>query len=108
MLGEEEGSHAVKVTVLHAVNPLRCAFYYKKSSSELDPHAALFQCRHSGFMDVWTHCLNVQGGFRSGSIPESRPRSAWSAGRFGGCATGAACSGPQSSGPGRPAPPGSS
>lgn len=56
-VSEEEGSHAVKVKVLHAVSPLRCAFYYKKSSSELDPHAALFL---SGFMDIWTHCLDVQ------------------------------------------------
>lgn len=56
----------------------------------------------------WTHCLDVQGGLRSGEVPESRPQRGRSAATFAGGATGAACSWPRSSEPGLPAPPGSS
>lgn len=53
-------------------------------------------------------CLDVQGGFRSGVIPESRPQMVQSAGRCGVCATGGECFWSQSSEPELPALPGSS
>lgn len=53
-------------------------------------------------------CLDVQGGLRSGVIPESRPQTALNAGRCAGGATGGECSWPRSSAPGLLAPPGSS
>lgn len=55
-----------------------------------------------------THCLDVQGGLSSGEVPGSRPQTAPSAAWSAGGATGAGCSGPRSSEPGPPAPPGSS